>query len=144
MPKKATVVGLESNGAPYSPVVKIGNHYYFSGVIPNVVGIEKKPESPDNIEEQTRQVLAKIRNLLAKCGLTANDIYGVTLLLAGSTKNLSKVNEIYLELWPDHGHDILPRRKAFAVEELPFGVMIEIEFEAINQKEWEKHPAGDQ
>ncbi len=132
MPKKETAAALTGrNELPYSPVVKIGNHFHFSGVIPNI-DEHNKLISPGDIVGQTRQVLQKIGALLKACGLTPNDVYSATLMLNGSMEHFPLVNKLYSEFFAEA--EIKPRRKAFAVAGLPFDAMIEIEFDAVKQE----------
>jgi len=131
MPKKETVSSLlGGNELPYSPVVKIGNHFHFSGVVPKL-DHEHKLVSPDDIAEQTKQVLEKIAVLLKACGLAPKDVYSATVMLSGSMQYFALVNKLYSEFFAEA--EIKPRRKAFAVAGLPFDAMIEIEFDAVKQ-----------
>ena len=131
MPRKERVDSLPcKEGSPYSPVVVIGNHYHFSGIIPEL-NEEWKLISPGDITFQVEQVLEKMKNLLEKCGLSLNDVYSVTVMMSGSLAYFSTMNELYLRAFADV--EIKPRRKAFAVVELPFHAMVEIEFDAVKQ-----------
>jgi enamine deaminase RidA (YjgF/YER057c/UK114 family) len=130
MPKKETVASLlGGNGLPYSPVVIIGKHHHFSGVIPNVEN--RALVSPDDIHEQVKQIFVKIDDLLTACGLARNDVYSATVMLSHSMAHFGLVNEKYSEFFALA--EIKPRRKAFAVAGLPFGALVEIEFDAVMQ-----------
>lgn len=130
MPKKEifTIFSGDSN-LPYSPVVKIGDHYHFSGVIPNV--LDGRMADEGDIEKQISQVLNKIDLNLVACRLKRDDIYSVTVMFSGSMEHFSLFNRIYSEFFIGIG--IKPRRKAFAVAALPFGAAIEIEVDAVKQ-----------
>jgi enamine deaminase RidA (YjgF/YER057c/UK114 family) len=131
MSKKQTLDKFLNSKLPYSPVVIVDGNYLFSGVIPKVDD-EHGVLVSTKIRNQIQEVLEKIKTLLADCGLSVNDIYGVTIMLAGSMKHFKLVNEMYIEFLS--GVEVKPRRKAFAVAALPFDALIEIEFEATNQK----------
>ena len=132
MPKKETLSSLlGGNELPYSPVVKIGNHFHFSGIVPKL-NYEHKLVSPGDIAEQTKQVLEKIAALLKGCGCTPNDIYSATVMLSGSMQHFALANKLYSEFFAEA--EVKPRIKAFAVAGLPFDAMIEIEFDAVKQE----------
>jgi len=130
MPKIETVDSINNEKFPYSAVTKIGDYYHFSGVVPKL-DKNNKLVSPGVIVNQTKEVLGKIVSLLKACGLSAKDIYGVTVMLVGTMDDFPEVNKIYAEFFTDV--KIKPRRKAFAVAALPFDSMIEIEVDAVKQ-----------
>lgn len=110
---------------PYSPVVRIGNHFHFSGVIPDL------SHAGDPTLTQAREVLNKMHDLLAACGLGFGDVYSVTIMFAVNMDAFPEVNKAYADVFT--GVEIMPRRAAFAVAALPFGVKIEIVFDAVKQ-----------
>ncbi len=128
MPKKQLPIAAD-NSLPFSPVVQIGNHFHFSGTVPNL-GEDKKPIS-GTLALQTEEVLAKMKKSLSDCGLSFNDLFHVTIMLSGSMDGYNEVNKIYSEALKEV--EIKPARKAFAVAGLPFGALIEIEYEAVKQ-----------
>lgn len=130
MPKKQIPFEPEVSGLPFSPVVQIGNHFHFSGTLPAIK--DKKPVS-QTLVEQTREVLEKMKAMLEKCGLSLNDIFHATIMLSGNMDGYDEVNAIYSETLKEAGAEIMPARKAFAVAGLPFGALIEIEYEAVKQ-----------
>lgn len=130
MPKKVRPFEVENKNLPYSPVVQIGNHFHFSGVLP-LLGTDNKPLAV-SAEQQSREILLKMEVLLKQCGLTFNDIFHATIMLAGSMEAYKGVNEAYSEQLKDV--EIMPARKCFAVAGLPFGALVEIEFEAVKQE----------
>lgn len=129
MPKKTRPFEVENPNLPYSPVVQIGNHFHFSGVVPKL-GADNKPEAP-TARLQAAEILWKMKSLLEKCGLTFNDLFHVTIMLSGSMEGYKSVNEEYSTALKDV--EIKPARKCFAVAGLPFGALVEIEFEAVKQ-----------
>ena len=129
MPKKEIPENAQSTSMLYSPVVKIGNHFHFSGIIPDLdKGTTMITKS---FIDQTNEVLNKMKKALKDCGLSFNDIFHVTVLLSGSMENFPQMNESYALAMNEV--EIKPARKACAVAGLPFGALIEIEFEAVKQ-----------
>ncbi len=127
---KTCPLSIDQNSQlPYSVCVKLGDINYFSGTLPNI-GNDKKLISID-VSEQTRQIIAKMKKYLEECRLSLNDVFGVTIMLK-SMDDYTVVNEIYAEAFKDVL--IKPRRKTFGVAGLPFGALIEIEFEASPQE----------
>ena len=127
--KQCPIVGLDPN-LPYSPIIQVGDFFYSAGVLPDVV--DGKPVS-GSIGQQTREVLGRIEKMLHDCGLSYNDLFKVTILISGSMAAYQEINKIYSDFLRDV--EIMPARKTLAVAGLPFGVLIEIEFEAIKQRE---------
>jgi 2-iminobutanoate/2-iminopropanoate deaminase len=129
MPTKLKPFEVENPNLPYSPVVRIGNHFHFSGVIPSLRS-DNVPQCP-YAKGQAREIMVNMEYLLKKCGLTFNDLFHVTIMLSGSMDAYKDVNEVYSEALKDV--EIKPARKCFAVAGLPFGALVEIEFEALKQ-----------
>lgn len=128
MPTKKILPIKTDSKLPFSPVIRIGDQFHFSGTLPKIG--QTHPIS-SNIREQTREVLAAVEDKLRACGLTFDDLYHVTIMLAGSMDNYVEVNKIYAEVLKDVR--AMPARKCFAVAALPFNALIEIEFEAVLQ-----------
>jgi len=86
----------------------------------------------DDIFDQTLQVMARMKKLLKKCGLSFKDVYSVTILTSDGLEGAyPEINKAYAEAF--EGVEIMPRRKCFSVYELPFDVQVEIEFDAVKQ-----------
>ena len=106
---------------PYSQAVKAGDTLYVSGQIPlcpvtgEVVGT--------TIEEQAEQVFKNLSAILTEAGMTFDNVVKATVLLS-DIGNFAAVNAIYGKYM---NGEILPARAAFAVKDLPKGVMVEIE-----------------
>lgn len=123
--KPAAIAEMETKHQPYSSCVQIDNYFYFSGV----VAIELNCTPSGDFKEQMKQIGEKMGALLAACGLTFRDVYSATIMLAGNMDNYPQVNQHWMRLFT--GVKIMPRRKVFAVAELPFGCAVEIEFDAV-------------
>lgn len=104
---------------PYSQAVEINGILFISGQIPVNAATGKIPEG---IEAQTEQVMQNIKHILEEAGYSFENVIKSTCLLSDMS-NFKIMNEIYGKYYPTNP----PARAAFAVKELPLGVMIEIE-----------------
>lgn len=109
---------------PYSQAVEIGGTLYISGQIPLDPVTMKIVEG--GIQEQTNQILKNIGAILTEAGYDYEDVVKSTCLLS-DMDNFKAMNEIYSIYYSDNP----PARAAFAVKELPLGVLIEIETIAV-------------
>ena len=105
---------------PYSQAVEIAGTLYISGQIPLDPVTMKVVEG--GIQEQTNQVLKNIWAILNEAGYDYRDVVKSTCLLSDMA-NFKAMNEIYSKYYTENP----PARAAFAVKELPLGVLIEIE-----------------
>jgi len=109
---------------PYSQAVEIHRTLYISGQIPLDPDTMQIVEG--GIKEQTRQVMKNISAILDESGYSFADVVKSTCLLS-DMKNFKEMNEVYAGFYPENP----PARAAFAVRELPLGVLIEIETVAV-------------
>jgi 2-iminobutanoate/2-iminopropanoate deaminase len=109
---------------PYSQAVKAGNTLYISGQIPINPTTGKVVEG--GIKEQTEQVMQNISAILNESGFSFSDVVKSTCLLS-TMENFALMNEVYGKYYSKNP----PARAAFAVKELPLGVLIEIESIAV-------------
>jgi len=105
---------------PYSQGIIAGKLVFLSGQIPldksgNIVS--------QNIEDQTKQCLINIENILKETGLSKNDIIKTTIFLK-DMNDFSKVNEVYKKFFEA---TIFPSRSTVEVSRLPKDVKVEIE-----------------
>jgi 2-iminobutanoate/2-iminopropanoate deaminase len=105
---------------PYSQAIKS------EGVTINVSG--QIPIDPatgefagDTIEEQTRQSLTNVRNILAAAGATMADVVETEVMLA-DIADFAAMNAVYAEFFTEP----YPARAAFQVGALPRGAKVEI------------------
>lgn len=109
---------------PYSQAIEAGGTLYVSGQVP------LEPETGNivmgGIREQTEQVMRNIGAILEEAGYGFEHVIKSTCLLSDMA-NFKAMNEIYARYYPKDQ----PARAAFAVKELPLGVLIEIESIAI-------------
>jgi len=105
---------------PYSQGIKVGNLYFFSGVIPlsangaSIIG--------SDIVEQTRQVIANCNGLLTSGGLSALHVVKTTVFLK-NMNDFAAMNAVYAEYFGESK----PARSTIEVSRLPKDVLIEIE-----------------
>jgi len=113
---------------PFSQAVRVGDVVYMSGSIGNVPG---KPELvPGGIEPETKQMMENIREVLQGNGLTFDDVFKCTAMLADMSK-WGAFNKIYVTYFkPEH----LPARSALGANGLALGAQIELECWAFARK----------
>lgn len=109
---------------PYSQAVEANGTLYISGQIPLDPKTMKVVEG--GIKEQTTQVLKNIGAILEAAGYSYCDVVKSTCLLS-DMNNFKEMNEIYGQFYTQDQ----PARAAFAVKDLPLGVLIEIESIAV-------------
>ncbi len=105
---------------PYSQAIEVNGTLYISGQIPLNPQTMKVVEG--GIQEQTEQVLKNIGAILKEAGYEYTDVVKSTCLLSDMA-NFKAMNEVYAKFYTENP----PARAAFAVKELPLGVLIEIE-----------------
>jgi 2-iminobutanoate/2-iminopropanoate deaminase len=111
---------------PYSQAVETNGMLFISGQIP------VNPQTgliPDGINAQTKQVMENIAAILHEAGYDFSDVVKSTCLLSDIT-HFKAMNEVYAAYYT---HDC-PARAAFAVKDLPMGVLVEIETIAAKSK----------
>ena len=109
---------------PYSQAVETNGTLYISGQVPLISATMKVVEG--GIKEQTQQVMKNIGEILEAAGYSYSDVVKSTCLLSDMV-NFKAMNEVYAEYYTEQQ----PARAAFAVKELPLGVLIEIETVAV-------------
>ncbi|WP_068472553.1 RidA family protein [Saccharicrinis aurantiacus] len=109
---------------PYSQAIEVNGTLYISGQVPIVPATGKVIEG--DITAQTEQVMKNIEAILSEAGYSFKDVIKSTCLLSDMA-NFKAMNEVYGKYYNENP----PARAAFAVKELPLGVMVEIETIAI-------------
>ena len=100
---------------PFSQAVRVGDVLYMSGAI----GVlpEKTELAPGGIEPEAKQMMENIGEVLKANGLTFDDVFKCTAMLAGMSK-WSAFNKIYVTYFkPEH----LPARSALGANGLALG-----------------------
>jgi len=104
---------------PYSQAIKTDQLIYSSGQIPldtdeNIVS--------DNIQDQTRQCLNNVKNVLEAGGSSLDKVIKTTVLL-DDMANFAAMNEVYASFF----NEPYPARSCFQVVRLPKDAKVEIE-----------------
>ena len=109
---------------PYSQAVEANGTLYISGQI----AIDPKTGNVvvGGITEQTTQVLENIGAILEAAGYSYENVVKSTCMLS-DIANFTAMNEVYANYYTVNP----PARAAFAVKDLPKGVLVEIETIAI-------------
>ncbi len=105
---------------PYSQAIEVNGTLYISGQIPLDPATATVVEG--GIKEQTLQVMKNIGAILKAAGYDYSDVVKSTCLLS-DMGNFKAMNEVYGTFYLEN----CPARAAFAVKELPLGVLVEIE-----------------
>lgn len=109
---------------PYSQAIHIGNLVYTAGQ----VGLDPATMElvPGGIEEQTRQTLKNLTNVLETAGVSTSNVVKTTVFLR-DMNDFAKMNAIYAEVFGENP----PARTTVAVAGLPKGALVEIECVAL-------------
>lgn len=109
---------------PYSQGIDTGVFIFSSGQIP--INPSSGEVAGENIEEQTRQVLDNLKNVLLTGGSDLSKVIKTTVFIK-DMNHFSKVNEIYAQYFSEP----YPARSCIEVSRLPRDVLIEIEAVAL-------------
>lgn len=104
---------------PYAQAVKLGNLLFTSGQIP--LGLDGEVVA-GGVEEQTHQVFANLKAVLAEAGATFQDVVKATVFIKDMNQ-FAAINAIYASYFGDHK----PARSTVEVARLPKDVLVEIE-----------------
>jgi len=109
---------------PYSQSIEANGLLFVSGQIPINPATGKVVEGDITVE--TTQVMENIKAILEAAGYSFSNVVKSTCLLS-EMSNFKGMNEVYAKYYPENA----PARAAFAVKELPLGVLVEIETIAV-------------
>ena len=105
---------------PYSQAIVFGNLVITSGQLPIDPATGQFPEG--GIQEQTRQSLTNVKNILVEAGLDMSHVVKTTVFLA-DMGDFADMNTVYSEFFTQP----YPARSAVAVKTLPKNALVEIE-----------------
>jgi 2-iminobutanoate/2-iminopropanoate deaminase len=109
---------------PYSQAIETNGTLYISGQVP--INPETAKVVEGGISQQTEMVMKNIKAILDAAGYSFKDVIKSTCLLS-DMNNFAAMNEVYGKYYSENP----PARAAFAVRELPLGVLVEIETIAV-------------
>jgi 2-iminobutanoate/2-iminopropanoate deaminase len=113
---------------PFSQAVRVGDVLYMSGAIGILPG--KRELAPGGIEPETKQVMDNIGEVLKANGLTFDDVFKCTVMLAHMF-NWGAFNKIYVTYFKP---ERLPARSAFGASGLALDAEVELECWAFARK----------
>lgn len=103
---------------PYSQAIQISSLIFTSGQLP----LDVDGQMADDVQEQTRQSLTNIKNILETAGSSMNKVIKTTVFLC-DMNDFAKMNEIYASFFKVP----FPARSAVQVARLPRDARVEIE-----------------
>ncbi len=109
---------------PYSQAVEANGILFISGQLP--INPSTGKIETNNITDQTEQVFANIKAILAAAGYGFDHVVKSSVFLGDITDFVS-MNDVYKRFYQSD----CPARSAYAVKELPLGALVEIETIAI-------------
>lgn len=109
---------------PYSQAIKAGGFVWCSGQIP--IDPAVNAVTATTIEDQTRQAITNLRNVLEAAGSGLDKVVKTTVFIS-DMNNFAALNAVYAELFGD----AKPARSCVEVARLPKDVMVEIEAVAV-------------
>jgi 2-iminobutanoate/2-iminopropanoate deaminase len=107
-------------GAPYSQGIRAAGLVFVSGQLALKPG--EKELSGGSIEEQTEQIFANLRAILAEAGSGLDRLVKTTVFLQ-NLEDFQGMNSVYAQ----HVGDTPPSRSTVEVARLPSGALVEIE-----------------
>lgn len=111
---------------PYAQAVSVGNFLFTSGQI--ALDPDTGTINGSTIDEQSRQVLDNLVQVLTAAGATTASVVKTTCYLS-DMDNFSRFNDVYAQYFPDQP----PARSCVEVARLPKDVLIEIDAIAVLQ-----------
>ena len=109
---------------PYSQAIYIGDLVYTAGQV--ALDPATMELVPGGVEEQTRQVLANLTNVLEAAGTSMSKVVKTTVFLK-TMDDFAKMNAVYAEVFSENP----PARTTVAVAGLPKNALVEIECVAL-------------
>ena len=116
-----TSPAAKATNLPFSQATRAGDVLYLSGCLGNLPG--KLELVPGGMEAEARQTMENIRAVLTDNGLTFDDVFKCTVMMA-DMKKWADFNKVYVTYFKP-GH--LPARSAFGANGLAIGAQVEVE-----------------
>ncbi len=124
MKKVITTTNAPAAIGPYSQAVQVGNLLFCSGMI--AIDPHTQLLNIDTIENETKQVMDNIKNLLEAAGSSLDNVVKSTIFMK-NMDNYVTINTIYATYFKVEP----PAREAVEVSRLPRDVNVEISIIAI-------------
>lgn len=121
MPEFISSPAVKAAKLPFSAAVRVGDVLYLSGCLGNVPG--KLELVPGGMEAEARQTMENIGAVLKENGLTFDDVFKCTVMMA-DMKKWADFNKVYVTYFKP---DRLPARSAFGASALAIGAQVEVE-----------------
>jgi reactive intermediate/imine deaminase len=121
MPQFISSLAVKAAKLPFSAAVRVGDVLYLSGCLGNVPG--KLELVPGGMEAEARQTMENIGAVLKENGLTFDDVFKCTVMMA-DMKKWADFNKVYVTYFKP---DRLPARSAFGASALAIGAQVEVE-----------------
>jgi 2-iminobutanoate/2-iminopropanoate deaminase len=120
MPTKQVIApaGFSASGSPLSPGIKVGNTVYVSG---QVGRHPSTGQMGNDIREQTRNCLERIKMILSEAGTSLDNVVSATCWLS-SKDNFAAFNEVYNSYFPT----AKPARATVEANLMAQGALVEI------------------
>ena len=106
---------------PFSPAVRVGNMLYLSGQI-GTSGAATGGLVAGGVEEETRQTLENIKDVLQRAGSSMDRVVKCTVMMA-DMREWDRMNVVYATYFPKNK----PARSALGANGLALGARVEIE-----------------
>jgi reactive intermediate/imine deaminase len=120
-PQYLSSPAMKAAGLPFSAAVRVGEVLYLSGQLGNMPG--KLELVPGGLEAETRQTMENIGAVLSANGLSFDDVFKCTVMLA-DMREWGAFNRVYVSYFKP---DRLPARSAFGAASLALGARVELE-----------------
>ena len=109
---------------PYSQALKVNGFVYCSGQIP--INPATNAIEAETIEDQTRQVITNLKNVLEAAGKSLSAVVKTTVFIK-DMNDFAALNGVYAEMFGE----TKPARSCVEVARLPKDVKVEIEAVAV-------------
>ena len=109
---------------PYSQALKVNGFVYCSGQIP--INPATNAIEAETIEDQTRQVITNLKNVLEAAGTSLSAVVKTTVFIK-DMNDFAALNGVYAEMFGE----TKPARSCVEVARLPKDVKVEIEAIAV-------------
>ncbi|HEY8696215.1 MAG TPA: RidA family protein [Rhizomicrobium sp.] len=120
-PQYISSPAMKAAGLPFSAAVRVGEVLYLSGQLGNVPG--QLELVPGGLEAETRQTMANIAAVLEANGLSFDDVFKCTVMLADISE-WAAFNRVYVGYFKP---DRMPARSAFGAAALALDARVELE-----------------